>query len=123
MRYLSTSDSSAAVGESMPIHQAMMRALWASAADTVIAPVQDLLGLGTEARMNTPGVGEGNWLFRVDAQALTEELADSLRRLTETYGRVPRPVVARQVVGARRARRVLSAGPRSKVDEQTNTTY
>jgi 4-alpha-glucanotransferase len=85
----------AAAGESTPIHQAMMRALWASAADTVIAPVQDLLGLGAEARMNTPGVGEGNWLFRVDAQALTAELADSLRRLTETYGRVPRPVTAR----------------------------
>lgn len=85
----------AAARESTPIHQAMMRALWASAADTVIAPVQDLLGLGTEARMNTPGVGEGNWLFRVDAQALTAELADSLRRLTETYGRVPRPVTAR----------------------------
>jgi 4-alpha-glucanotransferase len=67
----------------------MLRALWASPADTVIAPVQDLLGLGSDARMNTPGIGEGNWLFRVDREALTPALASALRTLTETYGRLP----------------------------------
>jgi 4-alpha-glucanotransferase len=73
----------------------MLRALWASCADTVVAPVQDLLGLGSDARMNTPGVGEGNWLFRLAADALTDELADSLRKLTQTYGRLPKAKVAR----------------------------
>ena len=67
----------------------MLRAISASVADTVIAPVQDLLGLGSEARMNTPGIGEGNWLFRVDREALTPALAGALRKLAETYGRLP----------------------------------
>jgi 4-alpha-glucanotransferase len=73
-----------------PIHLLMLRALFASVADTVVAPVQDLLGLGSEARMNTPGIAEGNWLFRVAAGALTPALADRLRALTEAYGRLPK---------------------------------
>ncbi|MDB4989057.1 MAG: 4-alpha-glucanotransferase [Myxococcaceae bacterium] len=72
----------------LPIHWAMIRALFASIADTVIVPLQDLLGLGSEARMNTPGVGDGNWTFRFDGSALTSELADFLRSHTEVYGRL-----------------------------------
>ena len=49
--------------------------------------MQDLLGLGTETRMNTPGSASGNWKWRLDAAALTDELAGSLRNLAETYGR------------------------------------
>ena len=85
-RYLAGPSAS---GDATPIHRLMLRALSASVADTVIVPVQDLLGLGSEARMNTPGIGEGNWLFRVDREALTPALAGALRKLTETYGRLP----------------------------------
>ncbi len=76
------------VGEATPqIHWLMVRALFASVADTVIIPMQDLLGLGSEARMNTPGVCEGNWTWRVERSALTPELADTLREFSEIYGR------------------------------------
>jgi 4-alpha-glucanotransferase len=80
-----------AADDATPIHLSMLRALAASSANTVIAPIQDVLGLGSEARMNTPGIGEGNWLFRVDGDALTPALADWLRKLSETYGRLPKP--------------------------------
>ena len=49
--------------------------------------MQDYLGLGSESRINTPGTAEGNWAWRVDAAALTEELADSIRDLTATFAR------------------------------------
>jgi len=65
------------------IRMAMM-----SAADTVIIPVQDLLGLGGEARMNKPGTDTANWTFRLATGQLTHEKAVELRRLTEIYGRI-----------------------------------
>jgi len=69
------------------IHWAFIRALMASVADTVVFPLQDVLGLGTEARMNLPGTSSGNWRWRVRAGALTPELSRRLRDLTETYER------------------------------------
>lgn len=62
-----------------------LEALWASRAMFAIAPLQDLLRLGTEARMNTPGTTEANWQWRVSAEALesgrwSDELADLNRR-------------------------------------------
>jgi len=71
------------------IHWLMTRALFASVANTAIVPMQDLLGLGSESRMNTPGRADGNWLFRLDPSALTAELVQTLRALTEVYGRCP----------------------------------
>lgn len=65
----------------------MIRALMASVANTVIFPVQDLLRLGSEARMNVPGRHEGNWTFRIPPGALNAELATELRAYTRTYGR------------------------------------
>lgn len=67
----------------------MMRAVWASVADTAIAPLQDVLSLGSEARMNTPATGEGNWQWRFGDGDLNEELATRLREMTELYGRLP----------------------------------
>jgi 4-alpha-glucanotransferase len=67
---------------------AAIRALWASVADTVLVPVQDLIGLGGEARMNTPGEEAGNWAWRL-AEALDGDTAGRLRELTDTYGRLP----------------------------------
>jgi 4-alpha-glucanotransferase len=69
------------------IHWRMIRAIMASVADLAMIPVQDLLGLGSEARMNRPGTLEGNWAFRLEPGALTPTTGDRLRDLTETYGR------------------------------------
>lgn len=59
-----------------------------SRADRAIAPLQDFLGLGSEARMNTPGVGEGNWGWRFDWDMLPEPLAEETRALVAASGRL-----------------------------------
>jgi 4-alpha-glucanotransferase len=71
------------------IHWDFIRAALMSVADVAIVPVQDVLGLGAEARMNTPARAEGNWAWRVQAGALSEEVRDCLRELTATYARLP----------------------------------
>jgi 4-alpha-glucanotransferase len=70
------------------IHWDFIRSVWASVANTAIAPVQDLLGLGNEARMNLPASSAGNWFWRYRKEDLTDEIAARLRRLTEIYGRI-----------------------------------
>jgi 4-alpha-glucanotransferase len=67
----------------------LWRVASASVADTAVAPLQDLLGLGPEGRMNTPGVAAGNWTWRLTWDALPGWLAPALRELAELYGRVP----------------------------------
>jgi 4-alpha-glucanotransferase len=67
----------------------MIRLAMASVADTALFPLQDVLGLGTEHRMNVPGVAAGNWRWRFRREALTPAVAERLFRLTETYERVP----------------------------------
>ena len=68
--------------------QAFLEAALRSPAETVVLPMQDVLGLGSEARMNTPGTIGGNWLWRMKPGADTPELAEKLRRLnTETQRR------------------------------------
>jgi 4-alpha-glucanotransferase len=64
-----------------------IRLAFASVARTAIVPLQDVLNLGSEARMNTPGVAGGNWGWRYEEGALTPELAGRLRDLTELYAR------------------------------------
>jgi 4-alpha-glucanotransferase len=71
----------------------MIREALASRADTAIVPAQDLLALGSEARMNFPGIAKGNWRWRLKDGALTQELAQRLRSITITYGRWLRPVI------------------------------
>lgn len=58
-----------------------------SVADTCIIPMQDLLGLGTGARINTPSTLGGNWVWRMEKGAFAEELAGKLKKLTKLYGR------------------------------------
>ncbi|HEX6649157.1 MAG TPA: 4-alpha-glucanotransferase [Pyrinomonadaceae bacterium] len=70
------------------IHWDFVRAVLASVANTAIVPLQDLLGLGTEARMNLPNSTEGNWAWRYQADALTDDIATRLHELTELYGRM-----------------------------------
>jgi 4-alpha-glucanotransferase len=65
----------------------MIRTLLASVADTAIVPVQDLLGLGTSARMNRPSTLGGNWLWRMSEGALTPALATRLARMARIYER------------------------------------
>lgn len=74
--------------EGEEIHWDFIRAVLSSVADTAIVPLQDLLGLDTEARMNLPNSSEGNWTWRCDGALLTPVIADRLRGLTETYGRI-----------------------------------
>jgi 4-alpha-glucanotransferase len=69
------------------IHWDFIRAVLASVANTAVVPLQDLLGLGTEARMNLPNSTDGNWAWRFESGALSDEIGERLRGLTELYGR------------------------------------
>jgi 4-alpha-glucanotransferase len=66
----------------------LIRLAQASVAEQVIVPMQDVLALGSEARMNTPGQAGGNWGWRYTPEMLTTELVGRLRELTAIYGRV-----------------------------------
>jgi 4-alpha-glucanotransferase len=69
------------------IHWQMIRLAFSSTADTAIIPAQDLLGLGADARMNTPGTDENNWEWRLAPDALTPALSGRLKELTAFYAR------------------------------------
>lgn len=72
------------------IHWAMIRLAMGSVGRTAIVPVQDVLGLGSEARMNRPGLEAGAWRWRLMPGLLSQAQADRLRSLTEAFGRDPR---------------------------------
>lgn len=67
----------------------IIKAAMMSVADTAIIPMQDFLGLGSEGRMNIPGVAEGNWSWRMTKGAADEKLAGKIKKITETYRRLP----------------------------------
>jgi 4-alpha-glucanotransferase len=69
------------------VHWQMIRSAMLSVADTVVFPVQDLLGLGNEARMNVPGIAENNWRWRMRDRALTPAVAKKLKGLTKLADR------------------------------------
>ncbi len=64
----------------------LIRLAWSSVADYAIAPVQDLLNLPTEQRMNLPGTGQGNWRYRM-TEPLDDRTIDRLAELTDVFGR------------------------------------
>ncbi len=64
-----------------------IRLAFMSVADTAVVPLQDVLGLGSEARMNLPGTASGNWRWRFTEGMLTPEIRARLARLTRIYGR------------------------------------
>jgi len=68
---------------------ALIAAAWGSRAALAVAPLQDVLGLGNEARMNLPGTETGNWSWRYRRRALTAELAERLRAVTSRSRRGP----------------------------------
>jgi 4-alpha-glucanotransferase len=69
------------------IHWEFIRALEASVADTVLIPLQDVLGLGSEGRMNQPATLGGNWRWRYRDGSLTPAIARRLLALTRMYDR------------------------------------
>jgi 4-alpha-glucanotransferase len=73
------------------IHWAFIRAAQSSPAGLCVIPLQDVLGLGSEARMNTPSLHGGNWRWRFDHAQLTKELAARLAHLAELSDRLPQP--------------------------------
>jgi 4-alpha-glucanotransferase len=64
-----------------------IRLSWSSIADLAVAPLQDVLDLGSEARMNTPGKPDGNWTWRIPEGALREDVLARLAEMTVIYGR------------------------------------
>src|SRR5262249_32721933 len=74
-------------GDSRGIAAALMRLAWSSPAALAIAPLQDLLNLGAEARMNVPGQTEGNWRWRASEGILSEDAFGWLHELTKDCNR------------------------------------
>ena len=70
-------------GTADEVSWSMIRAAYTSVADLAVAPLQDVLDLGSEARMNVPGIAKGNWTWRAPSDAFTPERAQRLRRLAE----------------------------------------
>lgn len=78
------------IGHDIPadrLNWAMIRMAMGSVANTAIIPVQDVLGLGGEARMNTPSTPKGNWRWKLNGGELTDEHRKRLRHLSEIFGR------------------------------------
>jgi 4-alpha-glucanotransferase len=69
----------------------LIRTAWASVADFALVPLQDVLNLGPEARMNTPGVPSGNWRWRCTEAMVSTAAMSRLADLTELYYRQPGP--------------------------------
>lgn len=71
------------------IHWDMIRLAFSSIANFAIVPLQDVLGLGTEARMNFPGKQEGNWEWRYREHDLNQDVRDRLKHITHFFDRAP----------------------------------
>jgi 4-alpha-glucanotransferase len=65
----------------------LIRTAWSSVADYAVAPLQDVLHLGSEGRMNFPGKPHGNWAWRFQASQLNPWILDRLAEMTQLYGR------------------------------------
>ena len=78
-----------------------LRGVLSSCADLAVIPMADWLELGAEGRINTPGTGMGNWIWRAKEDAFAPALAQRIRRTCVRYGRcapLPEPEQARPVV-------------------------
>jgi 4-alpha-glucanotransferase len=83
----------------------LIRLAWESVADWAIVPLQDVLDLGSEARMNFPGRAEGNWRWRCTAEQMASPAFERLGTLTELYGRCHKPKEATEPAPMQRAPR------------------
>ena len=78
--------------ESAGIHWYMIRSLMASVAQLIVTPLQDIIGLGSEGRMNTPGtVGHPNWAWRFSTDMISKDVSERFKWFTSLYGRGPTP--------------------------------
>ncbi len=75
------------------IHWALIRTAMSSVANISIFPFQDILGLGSDAKMNKPSHPEGNWEWRSRVEAFNQELSDRLKYMSYFYGRAPQPQI------------------------------
>jgi 4-alpha-glucanotransferase len=89
-------------GESSHVAWDLMRLAWSSVAALAIAPLQDVLNLGEEARMNVPGRAEGNWSWRCTEEMLSSPAFQTLRELTRSSKRpgLHGPLVGERVEAA-----------------------
>ena len=69
------------------VHRELIRLAMMSVARIAVFPIQDVLGLGREARMNLPASNHGNWTWRLDPHSLTPAVSGRFREMTELYGR------------------------------------
>ncbi len=69
------------------INERLIEQVWSSSAEWAIAPIQDLLKLGSHARVNTPGTPNGNWVYRVQKKQLTQHAFQFLKKMNELYYR------------------------------------
>jgi 4-alpha-glucanotransferase len=73
---------------------ALMELAWSSVAALAVAPLQDLLNLGKEARMNVPGRPQGNWRWRCTEEMLSDRAFEWLRDLTKNTKRARVPMAS-----------------------------
>jgi 4-alpha-glucanotransferase len=78
-------------GDGREIAGELLRVAWSSVAALAIAPFQDLLNLGSEARMNLPGTAEGNWRWRATEDMLNTSVFERLKDLTASTNRLCLP--------------------------------
>ena len=76
-------------GRGEEVNWELIRLALMSVANTAIFPLQDVLGIGSEGRMNTPGRASGNWGWRYKQELLSTATRERLKTLTEIYGRAP----------------------------------
>jgi 4-alpha-glucanotransferase len=69
------------------VHWEFIKLAMMSVANMVIMPIQDILGLGEDARMNLPATSEGNWEWRLELDKITPHVIKKLREMTDIYGR------------------------------------
>jgi 4-alpha-glucanotransferase len=69
------------------IHLDLIRLAFSSAARLAIAPLQDYLGLGSEARLNAPGTSAGNWRWRMESDQIQPALLNTIGEMVEASGR------------------------------------
>lgn len=102
----------------------MMRAIWSSVADLSIVTMQDVLGLGSDARINTPSTLGGNWCWRALPGYATEQVARRLHRAMELYGRLPKAEVAARdaALNAEAAAEAWAAQSDARVQSSEETT-
>jgi 4-alpha-glucanotransferase len=74
-------------GRTETVHMDLIRAAFSTAARIAIAPLQDYLGLGSEARINTPGTSAGNWRWRVIDAQLSPDICDNIASMVSASGR------------------------------------